>query len=111
VIHTAIVSHHLIEFTRECLQGRRRVVVLPTHRRRARHARSRHRLRAAGGSRAPLRGFGGVGPEIVVALPRRQARWNLFPVKEVAHDAIGDRPVIAVHAVVVRAQRRVSREL
>jgi len=31
--------------------------------------------------------------------------------EEVAHDAIGDSPVIAVHAVMVRAQSGVSGEL
>ena len=82
----------------------RRVVVLRSGRRRARHTRSRHHPEGAGGGSCfQLRRFGGVSPEVVVAFHRRQARWNLFPMKEVAHDAIRDGPVVAIHAVVMRA--------
>ncbi len=56
-------------------------------------------------------GFRGVRPEVVVAIVLSQPRWNLLPMEEVAHDAIGDSPVIAVHAVMVRAQSGVSGEL
>ena len=52
-----------------------------------------------------------VRPELVVALVLRQARRNLFAMKEVAHDAIGDGPIVAVDAVVMRAEARVTREL
>jgi hypothetical protein len=41
----------------------------------------------------------------------RQARRNFLPVEEIAHDAIRDGPVIAVHAVMMRAQPGLSREL
>lgn len=84
--------------------GHRRVVVLRSGRRRARHTRSRHHPEGAGGGSCfQLRRFGGVSPEVVVAFHRRQARWDLFPMKEVAHDAIRDGPVVAIHAVVMRA--------
>ena len=56
-------------------------------------------------------GFRGVRPEVVVAIVLSQPRWNLLPMEEVAHDAIGDSPVIAVHAVMVRAQSGVPGEL
>jgi hypothetical protein len=52
-----------------------------------------------------------VRPEVVVAIVLRQPGWYFLPVEEVAHDAIGDSPVIAVHAVVVRAQGGFSGEL
>jgi len=50
-------------------------------------------------------------PEFVVALVLRQARWDFFPVEEVAHDAIGDGPIIPVDAVMMRAEASVTREL
>jgi hypothetical protein len=52
-----------------------------------------------------------VSPEVVVAIVLRQPGWNFLPVEEVAHDAIGDGPIIAVHAVMVRAQRGFTGEL
>jgi hypothetical protein len=56
-------------------------------------------------------GFRGVRPEVVVTIVLSQPRWNLLPMEEVAHDSIGDSPVIAVHAVMVRAQSGVPGEL
>ena len=50
-------------------------------------------------------------PEFVVAVVLRQAWRNFFPVKEIAHDAIRDGPIIAVHAVMMRAQTGLTREL
>jgi hypothetical protein len=58
-----------------------------------------------------LRGFVGVGPEIVVAFLLREASGKLAAVKEVTHDAVRGRPIIAIHAVVVRTQRRFPGEL
>jgi len=46
-----------------------------------------------------------------LAVVLRQAWRNFFPVKEIAHDAIRDGPIIAVHAVMVRAQRGFTGEL
>jgi hypothetical protein len=52
-----------------------------------------------------------VSPEVVVAIVLSQPWWHFFPMEEVAHDAIGHSPVIAVHAVMVRAQRGFPGEL
>ena len=41
----------------------------------------------------------------------REARRNFPAMEEVAHDAVGHRPVVAVDAVVMRAEPRVAREL
>ena len=56
-------------------------------------------------------GLSGVRPEIVVALGLRQARRNLLAMEEIAHDAIRHRPVVAVHAVMMRAQPGITGEL
>lgn len=56
-------------------------------------------------------GFGRMSPEVVVAIVLGQPGWNFLPMEEVAHDPVGDSPVVAVHAVVVRAQRGLPREL
>src|SRR5438309_119806 len=55
--------------------------------------------------------FAGVGPEVVVALGLRQTRRNLLAMEEVTHDLVRDRPVVAVDAMMMRAEARVSREL
>jgi hypothetical protein len=41
----------------------------------------------------------------------RQPGWNFLPMEEVAHDAVGDGPVVAVHTVMMWAQRGVPGEL
>jgi hypothetical protein len=56
-------------------------------------------------------GFAGMCPEIIIALVLGEARWHLLSMKEVAHDAIRHRPVIAVDAMMMWAQPRVPREL
>ena len=77
----------------------------------AAHRRSRRRGQSRGAARRRSGRFARMRPEFVVALVLRQARWDFFPVEEVAHDAIGDGPIIAVHAVMVRAQRSFTGEL
>jgi hypothetical protein len=52
-----------------------------------------------------------VGPEVVVAIVLRQPGWDLFAMEEIAHDPIGDGPVVSVHAVVVRAEGGIPGEL
>jgi hypothetical protein len=52
-----------------------------------------------------------VRPEVVVAVVLSQSGWNFLPVEEVAHDAIGHGPIIAVHAVMMWAQRSFTGEL
>src|SRR5687768_5655535 len=58
-----------------------------------------------------LGSFSGVGPEVVVALGLRQARRDFSAMEEVAHDPVGDRPIIAVHAMMVRTQAGFAGEL
>jgi hypothetical protein len=49
------------------------------------------------------------GVEVIVTLGFRQSLWDPLTVEEVAHDPVGDRPVVAaVDAVMVRAQPNVS---
>ena len=50
-------------------------------------------------------------PEVVVALALDQPWRDFLTMEEVAHDAIRDRPVVAIDAVVMRAEARVAREL
>jgi hypothetical protein len=52
-----------------------------------------------------------VSPEVVVAIVLSQPWRHFLPMEEVAHDAIGHRPVITVHAVMVRAKRGFPGEL
>src|SRR5215470_4768218 len=70
---------------------------------------TRHRRRRS--SRSALRRFAGVRPKIVVALGLRQTRWHFLPMEEVAHDLVGDGPVVTVDAVMMWAEARVSRQL
>ena len=52
-----------------------------------------------------------LGPQIVLALLGLQARGNLSPVEEVAHEAIALGPIVTEHAVVVGAEGGISSEL
>jgi hypothetical protein len=52
-----------------------------------------------------------VSPELVVALGLGETRRYFSTVEEVAHDAIRDGPVVAIHTVMMRAKAGISREL
>ena len=58
-----------------------------------------------------LGGLAGVRPEVVGALVLPETRWQLLAMEEVAHDPVRHGPVITVQTVMMRAQRRFSREL
>src|ERR671918_553332 len=60
-------------------------------------------------SRSESGRFRRVRPEVVVAVVLRQPGWNLLAMEEVAHDPIGNRPVISIHAVVMRTKGGVPR--
>lgn len=54
----------------------------------------------------------GVLRVVIVTLGVRQSSWNPLAMDEVAHDPVGNRPVVAVvDAVMVRAQLNVIRRI
>lgn len=50
-------------------------------------------------------------PEIVFAVAALEARRHLAAMEEVAHDSVGRRPVVPVHAMMMRAQPAAAGEL
>jgi hypothetical protein len=70
--------------------------------------RRRPRSPSSASDRHRLCGFAGGCPGVVGAVGLREARRNLLPMEELAHNAVRHRPVVAVHAVVMRAQSSVA---